>query len=888
MTKRILSLLLCFSFILTLLPVFASAAEPQVETPVLSDLDYMKRLGVFPEDLVSGEPLKRSDLARIYFRILVPSHADSEYLKVDKPFVDIGDEHFAVAYVAKAGIMHGISNTHFNPEGTLTYNQIAKTLVCFLGYGDAAEARGGYPTGYNIYASKFGFADYASTDDKILTTDIAAALFKLAVEVPVAEVSYLGDGSKVVTQGDADYLEKYLDIYSVGGVVSATMHENIYETGVVTEYYAVKIEDDEYVLDEETLGLKELLGYRINGVAKYNSRLNTYDMLYYELDENEEYIAHSRDIISYDMSQGEITFYDDEDEKETLDISAAYIIYNGTLCESYDESVINPFTDPTLDGKVIMIDNDDDKKIDVVRIEEYQSYVIKKIHNGLIYNKYHPDVIFDINQIEDGDISVENVIGKTIPLTALSDGDIISVFTDISGDIKKIVASIDTYVGKIQEITTEGSEILKFKIDEKYFECANRLSWEVKTAEDVEVGDTVKLYFDFNGKVSNVEKGDFKEEQFGYLVAMEPASGLSDVIKVKVLTSTDSMLVTKLKSKVTLDGKVMHAKDALAQLGYVKNVSNVTRQPIQYIYNKDNDYISEIITVDEGIDETYDGFYRYKNLTEADTNYYRASSRNFRGKLLLSGNTVVFVVPEDDSDLSDESYVAMDSTYFRDGSNTTAFDAYGTKAYCPTADVLVVKTSSNTDATLYKKTEFLIVKKCGQRIAEDESSWYVSGYVAGAEVNYLIDEEVLKVSPDGTVPEAGDIMYVGFDKAKKIAIAELIFDVSERRLGPAFTSNPSETNAFAEDRYLYGSVKYFDDSVISMEMEDYIAGASVTCENYPISGIKVYEYITTGRTPDVVVSSTAAIHDEVHNLYPAKVFLYNKNIVPQFIIVFHE
>lgn len=889
MSKKIVSLLLCFTFLFTLLPTVVPGAEASNEALEISDLEYMKRLGVFPEDFVSGEPLTRYDLARIYFRILVPSLADSEYVKVDKPFSDLGDEHFAVSYTVKAGIMDGVSATEFNPEGNLSYTQIVKTLVCFLGYRAAAEANGGYPAGYNIYGSRFGFSDYASGEDNIVTTDIAAALFKIAVDTPVAETKILKDGGTVITRGDESYLEKYLGIYSVGGVVSGTYQENIYETGNVTDFYSVMIEDDKYLLNDDTVGLNDLLGYSINGVAKYNSLKNEYEMLYYELSDNKEYVAGSRDIINYDLSSGKICFYDHKDDVETLDVSDAYILYNDGLCENYDVSTINPFTDKTLDGKVIMIDNDSDKDIDVVRIEEYQSYVIKKIHNGKVYNVYHPSVIFDINSLEDGKVAVQNVVGNPISLSSLEAGDIISVFKDTKGNIKKIIASIDTYVGKIQEIVTEGDEILKLKIDGNYFQCANRLTYEVKTMQSLKAGDTVKMFFDFNEKISNVEIGDYSTEQIGYLMAMEPESGLSSQVNVKILTAMDTMLIAKMREKVNFNGKSMTARDVLTELGYVANVSNVVPQLVKYVYNKDKNMVTDIITVDDGIDETMDGFYRYTNLTDEMKDYFRSSTKSFNAKLLLSGSTVVFVVPEDISDLDDESYRATDSSFFKDGANTNMFEAYGSKANNPVAEALVVKTSSDGDNAIYKKTQYLIVKGCGQRIDDEgEPSWYVSGFVNGEEVNYLIEEEALKIDADGTAPDTGDVMYVGFDKNKKIVVSELIFDEAQRHMGPGFTSNPTSSNPFETDRFIYGSVTYFDDSSISLEFKDYAPGSELKNEHYPATGFKVYEYITTSRTPEIIVSSVDAIHDKYHNDYPANVLLYNRNIVSQFMIVFHE
>ena len=79
MTKRILSLLLSFLVIITVFPAVVLATETVEATSAVSDLEYMKRIGVFPDDLVAGEPLTRNDLARIYFRIIVPDLADKEY-----------------------------------------------------------------------------------------------------------------------------------------------------------------------------------------------------------------------------------------------------------------------------------------------------------------------------------------------------------------------------------------------------------------------------------------------------------------------------------------------------------------------------------------------------------------------------------------------------------------------------------------------------------------------------------------------------------------------------------------------------------------------------------------------------------------------------------------
>ena len=54
------------------------------------------------------------------------------------------------------GLTNGTDENIFSPDEKVVFSVAAKALVTVLGYGDIASAKGGYPTGYLVYADRLG------------------------------------------------------------------------------------------------------------------------------------------------------------------------------------------------------------------------------------------------------------------------------------------------------------------------------------------------------------------------------------------------------------------------------------------------------------------------------------------------------------------------------------------------------------------------------------------------------------------------------------------------------------------------------------------------------------------------------------------------------------
>lgn len=101
--------------------------------------------------------ITRAETAAIMCRLM--GVEDEAKALTKSSFSDVSAAHWAVGYIAKAAemeIINGYGDGNFGPEDKVTYEQVVKMLVCFLGNEDLAKASGGYPDGYLAVAKTAG------------------------------------------------------------------------------------------------------------------------------------------------------------------------------------------------------------------------------------------------------------------------------------------------------------------------------------------------------------------------------------------------------------------------------------------------------------------------------------------------------------------------------------------------------------------------------------------------------------------------------------------------------------------------------------------------------------------------------------------------------------
>ena len=79
----------------------------------------------------------------------------------------------AVDELSALNVINGYEDGTFQPDGNVTYEQVAKMIVCAMNFGETGEYYGGYPNGYLKAA-----ADMNITKNAAGTTGVASELLR--------------------------------------------------------------------------------------------------------------------------------------------------------------------------------------------------------------------------------------------------------------------------------------------------------------------------------------------------------------------------------------------------------------------------------------------------------------------------------------------------------------------------------------------------------------------------------------------------------------------------------------------------------------------------------------------------------------------------------------
>lgn len=195
--KKILSVILV---ILQLLTVTAFAEGSQITDAQKEDL---YNLGIMTGD-ENGDLRLKDNITRAEAAKMICAAGNISLSSSDiqeNIFADIPVSHWAYKYIHAArenGIVNGDDKGIFNPESSITNEEIVKMLVCLLGYGEAAEQQGGYPAGYTAIASKIGITDSLKLQTKTpAIRNDAAVMIANSLDIPIAAEKTEGEDDDI-------------------------------------------------------------------------------------------------------------------------------------------------------------------------------------------------------------------------------------------------------------------------------------------------------------------------------------------------------------------------------------------------------------------------------------------------------------------------------------------------------------------------------------------------------------------------------------------------------------------------------------------------------------------------------------------------------------------
>ncbi len=738
---------------------------------LLSNLGIIKGYddGTFKPD----NAVTRAEAATMIVRML---GLDDEVEQGDSIFTDVKAADWFSGYVNVAvanGIVNGMGNNTFNPNGEVTYEQIVKMIVCALGYEPVAEAKSGdhWSDGYLLAASS-KYADFLKgangTVGKAASRALVAKLIYNALEVELMDqtsfsTGIYGDTFKVLE--NKTILSEYLGLEKVDGVIIETyLSKNAYDadedktaTLVVTKNYTTVDKDEtpdfvvgsaeQYVV--EGLDVASLLGYTVvaylgeseDGVATMYAvapkagRNNVKEMdvsLITSMDAAE--IVYSKSETSTSTTTAEI-----DNTIKNYDEEVSNFVVNG-FNANYDLDSADVLSDIADDenGKletITLLDNDNDGDFEFVFAtmpseENSKEFVVEAVEADDYYVEGYnvagtEDMVIDLEATDVLYTILKD--GKEVDFDAIAEGDVITVLDD-SAKVITVYVSSKTVEDEIEEKYSDGT----FKINgEDYALSTINGSYTVADASDsFNPGHEAKWFINYFGDIAYEETlNKVSAADYVYVIDTHESTGDFDDTEylVKVITEAGAVEVLTIKStKVDFYGdKELEDADAdevFAEIDGYEGLAMIKTSAageinVIYLPGADDDF------AEQGSFDKDDDAYSYNE------------ARGRYGKVYLNSNILVFHMDTKKyaKDKEEGITVSKLGNIFVDESSYT-FTAYG-----EAKDEINVMVVEDAKASLSAEAPFMVVTSKSTVTVDDEKTVKLTGYVNGEKVTVVVD-----------------------------------------------------------------------------------------------------------------------------------------------------
>lgn len=569
---------------------------------------------------------KRGEIAGILADIMGYKYAGGTQYYYDIP--ENSRYYGAVGSLTELGIISGRSAGYFSPDDTLTSDELIKMAVCILGYEQQAAAKGGYPGGYAAIAAENGLLRGVNISGALTETDVYMLLYNM-ITVPWPKLVSAGQVFNYITDKDRTIMSECLKLRSAKGIVESNAHTALSPLKSPSAKGYVRIDGTDLL---DACGAGEMIGRYID-YWYYSDDTDTSPEIRLFRDNRtmERLKIDIDDIERVDLTT--VTYFKDGRTNDAkIDFNANYI-YNGKSVMDYSTSLISEMTN----GTVTFIDAENDGEYETVLIDTISSYMaVRSVYHdeGMISDYFGRGICYFDNEFKQTAVSRD---GKTAAFPEINPDDVVVLYTALDGTVTKACISRDMINGSVDE--TKIGETKEYRINGKYYKTSADYDKYSGMPITLGINDTFIVYE--NIIVAAKGMGDYM--QYAWLIDIAENGGVDDTVNLKVLSQLGGVTVVSAGSKVTVNGESQPGSELLNRL---TNDGKVNPQLIKIKLNQ-NGVLKEVVTADILPDFKHD----VKNATIN----YRTGSKGFEGTTAITSGTVLFSVPLNESDLSDDS-----------------------------------------------------------------------------------------------------------------------------------------------------------------------------------------------------------------------------------------
>lgn len=647
-------------------------------------------------------------------------------------FVDVNSSHAYFGAVQKAYELNsarGLGDNHFYPDNHITCEEAAKLVVSVLGFDTAASLKGGYPLGYLSCAMDLGLMKGVKTGSELSYTDAYRLIYN-ALFVTVLDAELIDGGVRYEDSGET-LLANRFSIYYVDGVVTAVGKQALKPDISIGDDW-LEIGGDTYLCSTD---YSQYLGYDVRlyyhedrfaddctAVAIFKDRNNSVISV-----KDDGVVSVSSDTSSYSIE------YDAGNKTKKIKVArTADVVYNGRCDIDYDINGLSRIAC----GEIEFICNDGSGIYNVLIVTEYKSAMIEGVDgiSRIIYFKdntvygmtdkklnlpeEHDDVEVDIVDMDGINVDLQDLKANYVVSVAKShDNSFIKIF--VTNEI--VYASASGSNLKDKKITLNG-EVYDISSD------------SLITADKISYTEILSYYMNYFGQVIWVDRDYSDNLHYGYAVSMKRDECDEEIVRIRIFNESGNFDTYMFLERIKFDGTKTDSEDLIEQPVFFDG-AEFKPQLVRYKL-KDNK-ISEIECAKDYTSVTdyvgYDEAKFSKDKTIASNGRYRKSVHVLDCSYMLTGKTIVFMIPTDVRDY--EAYGISDYNFYNsDASTLSGIDVYDSDCAKVPA-VLVV----NTSLTEFSDTAMLVDYISEECIdGDDEVRTVIYGFEDGLEVRYVV------------------------------------------------------------------------------------------------------------------------------------------------------
>lgn len=730
-------------------------------------------------------------------------------------FDDVDSSHWARNYIQTAynlGIIAGFEDNTFRPDTPVTYEQALKMVVCTLGYEPHAQNLGAWPEGYIKQASKLSLnknvldVTYSSGAPRGV---IAQVLYN-ALDIEMYENNGY-EWTKTEKTLLNDYLKAKKLKGTLVGVEDITTEECSYNLG--EEQLDILTQAGEEVLINYSSDMKK------SDISKYLGHTIT---LYYSQptanDEkmliiiDDETTKNSQLTLTYDdinnFSGNTLKYYDESAKQKTLKLKEIDLTvkYNGKNIAASDtvtltnpntkeeenftrqealEQWLNPDTEYSIYGNIILTDNANDGTVDMVQIYNYETMVAYtapstadyRITDKLVSGNY---IVLDPQSAEYTYTITKN--GAEIPVTSIAANDTILYAKSLDGSMYSLLVSNKSVKGSISSMNMSANQMTiagnTYDIGSK---CASYI--KEKDGKELKAGLSGTFYIDALGTVvfGTLDQTtvspyayiadaflDFDEGGKAYMTVYAPgtsaSSALSYAIKDRVkfngsTTDADSA-IEKLKTSSAFAGDESAFADKIYGAGKTPNITPYS-QPAR-ITIKNNEITEIVVLKSDEIQSQNDDKEQIVKCKDISQYTYSSNSFSQNGKTAFSvnSNTTVLYVPADRTEKKKYAKKTVSSAF-------TSGDAYYVEAYdinsSKIAGLVILYGNDGTLTNIKKDTDFSIVASLPETVYNEEKDETVEKFDVFAGASNTVKSWTTYDAKEFSNVQVGDVIQFAYD-----------------------------------------------------------------------------------------------------------------------------